>query len=92
MGQYPEIARLPVNERTFPGYDTWSLAKMNGDHALAFVAVQEQRLGSVPSFHLVYALMCFGAMSQAFAAAQEALNKIIRIDHFGAPVFSSPDC
>ncbi|MBD9503766.1 hypothetical protein IB260_05835 [Pseudomonas sp. PDM23] len=81
-----------MNERAFPGYDTWSLAKMNGDHALAFIAVQDQYEGSTPSFHLVYGLSCFGVMSQAFAAAEKALAKITRINRHGEPVFSSPDC
>lgn len=79
-------------DRAFPGYDTWSLAKMNGDHALAFVAVQDKRQGSIPTYHLVYALKGFRAMSQAVAAAQSALRKIVRIDRYGAPVFNSPNC
>lgn len=81
-----------MNERKFPGYDAWGLAKMNGDHALAFVAIQDQRQGSVPLFHLVYGMSCFGVISEAFSAAEKALGSIIRIDRHGAPVFSCADC
>lgn len=79
-----------MNKRDFPGYDTWCLAKMNGDHALAFVAVQGRQDGARPRFHLVQGLSYFRVMSKALAAAQQALAQIIRIDKHGNPIFSSP--
>ncbi len=79
-------------QRDFPGYIAWSEARLNGDHALAFVAVQPQAMDAEPSFHLVYGAMQFSRLADAIQAAEDALSRLLHIDEFGRPVFSSPDC
>ena len=79
-------------KRDFPEHVAWSEARMNGDHALAFVAVKSRRSHSELLFHLVYDGINFPRLSEAISAADGALSKILRIDARDTPVFSSPDC
>ncbi|AOE85972.1 hypothetical protein [Pseudomonas sp. TCU-HL1] len=79
-------------QRDFPGYVVLSEARLNGDHALAFVAVQPRTTDAEPLFHLVYGGMQFTRLSDAIQAAEDALSRLLHIDEFGQPVFSSPDC
>ncbi|MCY1312301.1 hypothetical protein D9M70_627130 [compost metagenome] len=79
-------------KRDFPEHVAWSEARMNGDHALAFIAVKPRNLDTHPSFHLVYDRISFTRLSEAITAAEGALHKILRFDARDAPVFSSPEC
>ena len=79
-------------QRAFPGYVAWSEAHLNGDHALAFVAVQPETTDTDPLFHLVYGGLHFSRLSDATQAAEDALSRLLHIDEFGRPVFSTPDC
>lgn len=81
-----------MTQRDFPGYIAWSEARLNGDHALAFVAVKPQLAEAEPLFHLVYGGVQFSRLSDAIQAAEEALGHLLHIDESGRPVFSSPDC
>ncbi|MDT4832254.1 hypothetical protein FQZ97_658010 [compost metagenome] len=81
-----------MKQRAFPGYVAWSETRLNGDHALAFVAVQPQAMDAEPLFHLVYGGVQFSRLSDAIQAAEDALSRLLHIDEFGGPVFSSPDC
>lgn len=64
---------------------------MNGDHALAFVAVREHGLTSETQYHLVCHQTCFKLLSDAASAAERALSKVLSIDRYGTPTFSSPE-
>ncbi|GLZ89141.1 hypothetical protein Pres01_51920 [Metapseudomonas resinovorans] len=93
MGFYPPHYQVEViMKRDFPGHIAWSEARMNGDHALAFVAVRSRSPDTQPSFHLVYDRISFARLADAITAAEGALNKILRFDARDAPVFSSPEC
>ena len=79
-------------KRKFPEHIAWSEARMNGDHALAFVAVQPRNPRKEARFHLVYDGTSFAQLSEATHAAERALQGILRFDGFDAPVFNSPEC
>ncbi|MCY1265742.1 hypothetical protein D9M68_216240 [compost metagenome] len=79
-------------KRDFPEHVAWSEARMNGDHALAFVAVKSRSADTLPSFHLVYDRISFARLSDAIVAAECALTEILRFDARDTPVFSSPEC
>ncbi|QEY62596.1 hypothetical protein FXN65_11095 [Metapseudomonas lalkuanensis] len=79
-------------KRDFPGHVAWSQAQMNGDHALAFVAVKPRSQDTELHFHLVYDGITFARHSEAVTAAERALSKILGFDARDAPVFSSPEC
>ncbi|WP_342245514.1 hypothetical protein [Pseudomonas sp. OTU5201] len=79
-------------KRNFPAHVAWSEARMNGDHALAFVAVKPHSPDTQASFHLVYDRANFSRLSEALTAAERAVNKILSFDARDAPVFSSPEC
>lgn len=81
-----------MKRREFPGYVAWSTAEVSGGRSLAFVAVRKHGLTSEPLYHLVYGKRIFKLLSEAKSAAELALSKILRIDQYGAPVFSSPEC
>jgi hypothetical protein len=81
-----------MKQRIFPQHIAWSEACMNGDHALAFVAVRSHAAQAQVGFHLVYGEHHFPRLSEAVAAAEDALNKLVRIDENDAPVFSSGAC
>ncbi|MOA00145.1 hypothetical protein D3C78_1194930 [compost metagenome] len=81
-----------MSRRVFPGHSAWTEARLNGDHALAFIAVQSTALAAEPQLHQVYDRAYFGLRSDALVAAQDALAKLVRIDEHGMPVFSSVDC
>ncbi|WP_271408004.1 hypothetical protein [Pseudomonas sp. Q1-7] len=65
---------------------------MNGDHALAFVAIKPRGRGTELHFHLVYDGISFARLSEAITAAECALSKILGFDARDTPVFSSPEC
>ncbi|MBD2838860.1 hypothetical protein ID144_17600 [Pseudomonas sp. JM0905a] len=79
-------------KRDFPGHVAWSQAQLNGDHALAFVAVKPRCQGAELRFHLVYDGISFPRRSEAVTAAERALSKILGFDVRDTPVFSSPEC
>ncbi|MDH4555777.1 hypothetical protein E8F11_11445 [Pseudomonas sp. BN417] len=79
-------------KRDFPEHVAWSEACMNGDHALAFVAVKSRAADSELLFHLVYDGISFARLSEALAAAERALSKILRFDADDTPLFSSTEC
>lgn len=81
-----------MKTRTFPKHVAWSEACMNGDHALAFVAIKQNCPEAETAFHLVYEGSHFPRLSEACVAAEDALNKLVRIDEFDSPVFSSTSC
>lgn len=81
-----------MKRREFPVYAAWNSAELNGDHALAFVAVRKHGLTSDPLFHLVCDQNSFNLLSDAASAAERALTKILRIDRYGSPIFSAPEC
>lgn len=77
-----------MKPRHFPGHVAWSEARLNGDHALAFVAVKPYDSEAEPLFHLVYEGVYFSRLSEAIDAAEDALSKLLHIDEEGRPVFS----
>ncbi len=81
-----------MKRREFPGYVAWSTAEVSGGRMLAFVAIRRSGLASEPLYHLVYDQMSFKLLSEAASAAELALSKILRIDQYGMPIFSSPEC
>ena len=78
--------------RDFSGHAAWSEARLNGDHALAFIAVKRHHSEAEPLLHQVYDRRYFARRSDAMAAAEAALSKLLHIDEQGWPVFSSLDC
>ncbi|UVJ45950.1 hypothetical protein NVV94_10630 [Pseudomonas sp. LS1212] len=81
-----------MHRRDFPGHAAWSEARLNGDHALAFIAVKPHNSAVEPLLHQVYDRTYFARRSDAIEAAEEALSKLLHIDEQGWPVFSSLDC
>lgn len=81
-----------MNRRDFPGHAAWTETRLNGDHALAFVAIQPHDGATEPVLHQVYHRTHFTRMSDALLAAQDALGKMLHVDEYGQPVFSSLDC
>lgn len=81
-----------MNRRDFPGHAAWSEARLNGDHALAFVAIRPHGSYAEPLLHQVYDRTHFTRRSDAIQAADDALDKLLRVDESGRPVFSSLDC
>lgn len=79
-------------KRDFPGHVAWSQAQLNGDHALAFVAIKPRGRGTELRFHLVYDGSSFARVSEAITAAECALSKILGFDTRDTPIFSSPEC
>lgn len=64
---------------------------MSGGRALAFIAIRKHGLASEPLYHLVCDQTSFKLLSDAASAAELALSRILRIDQYGTPVFSSPE-
>ncbi|WP_044874616.1 hypothetical protein [Pseudomonas sp. LFM046] len=81
-----------MHRRDFPGHAVWTETRINGDHVLAFVAIQPHDSQTDPSLHQVYDRTYFTRQSDALEAAKEALSKLLHIDERGQPVFSSADC
>lgn len=81
-----------MKRRDFPDHVAWSEARMNGDHALAFVAIQSRIPAVEIRFHLVYEGAHFLRLSDATEAADDALGKLVRFDRGNDPVFSSALC
>jgi hypothetical protein len=81
-----------MHKRDFPGHAAWTETRLNGDHALAFIAIQSTTPDTDPRFHQVYDRTHFARQSDAIRAAEDALSKLLRIDEYGLPVFSSSDC
>ncbi|MCY1285345.1 hypothetical protein D9M68_518730 [compost metagenome] len=81
-----------MNRRAFPGHAAWSETRLNGDHVLAFIAVQSTTTDDEPCFHQVYDRTYFSRQSDAIQAAEDALSKLLHIDEYGRPIFSSMDC
>lgn len=81
-----------MNRRDFPGHAAWTETRLNGDHALAFVAVQPTESLSGVMLHLVYDHAHFATRTDAHKAADDALSKMLGVDSYGMPVFSSQEC
>ncbi|MNB77583.1 hypothetical protein PS726_01836 [Pseudomonas fluorescens] len=80
-----------MNRRNSPGHAAWTETRLNGDHALAFIAIQPHNSDAEPMLHQVYDRSYFARHTEAIAAAVEALSKLLRIDEHGRPVFRSLD-
>lgn len=65
---------------------------MNGNHALAFVATRSRIPNAEIHFHLVYDGSHFFRLSEADQAADDALDKLVRIERNDDLVFSSTLC
>ncbi|GAB3392968.1 hypothetical protein [Azotobacter armeniacus] len=81
-----------MKRRDFPDHIAWSEARMNGDHALAFVATQSRIPEAGIHFHLVYDGSHFSRLSEATEAADDALGKLVRFERSDDPIFSSALC
>lgn len=81
-----------MNRRDFPGHSAWTETRINGDHVLAFVAIQPHNSGDGPLLHQVYDRTYFMRRCDAIEAAEDALRKLKQIDERGRPWFSSADC
>ncbi|WP_137821584.1 hypothetical protein [Pseudomonas sp. D(2018)] len=81
-----------MNRRDFPGHSAWTETRINGDHVLAFVAIQPRNSEAEPHFHQVYDRSCFIRRADAIEAAEDALRKLKQIDERGTPWFSSAEC
>jgi hypothetical protein len=80
-----------MHKRDFPGHSAWTETRLNGDHALAFIAVQSTA-NTDALFHQVYDRSYFARQADAVLAAEDALSKLLHIDEHGRPIFSSQDC
>jgi hypothetical protein len=81
-----------MNRRDFPGHAAWTETRLNGDHVPAFIAIKLHHPDIEPQLHQVYDRTHFKRRSDGALAAQDALSKLLHIDEYGCPVFSSPDC
>lgn len=81
-----------MNRRDFPGHAAWTETRLNGDHALAFVAVKPHHSDVDPLFYQVYERSHFRRQTDALQAAQDALTKLSHIDEHGHPVFNCREC
>ncbi|MFZ6044730.1 hypothetical protein ACFW0H_01200 [Pseudomonas sp. CR3202] len=81
-----------MNRRDFPGHAAWTETRINGDHVLAFVAIQPHNSEDEPHLHQVYDRSYFLRRSDAIKAAEDALGKLKQIDECGRPWFSSAEC
>ncbi len=81
-----------MHRRDFPGHSAWTETRINGDHVLAFVAIQSHSSEDGPRFHQVYGRTYFARQCDALEAAKDALSKLLHIDEQGQPVFSSVEC
>ncbi len=81
-----------MTRRDFPGHAAWTETLINGDHVLAFVAIQPHHSESESALHQVYGRKYFMRQADALEAAKEALSKLLYIDEQGQPVFSSAEC
>lgn len=81
-----------MNRRDFPGHAVWTETRLNGDHALAFIAIKPHLSDDEPLLHQVYDRMRFTRQADALQAAQNALRQLLHIDEYGRPVFSSVEC
>lgn len=79
-------------KRDFPEHAAWPETLINGDHVLAFVAIQQTGSDDEPFFHRVYDRTYFARQCDALEAARDALGKLVRIDEHHRPVFSSAEC
>ncbi|MCY1299385.1 hypothetical protein D9M68_682240 [compost metagenome] len=81
-----------MRRRDFPGHAAWTETRVNGDHVLAFVAIQPNDSETAPVLHQVFARRYFVRQCDAVAAAEDALSLLRDIDARGWPVFSSGEC
>lgn len=81
-----------MNRRDFPGHSAWTETRINGDHVLAFVAIQSHDSEDEPRLHQVYDRAYFIRRVDAIEAAEDALRQLKQIDERGRPWFSSAEC
>ncbi|MDH4555775.1 hypothetical protein E8F11_11435 [Pseudomonas sp. BN417] len=81
-----------MHRRNFPGHSAWIETRINGNHVLAFVAIQPRDSKTEPLLHQVYDRSYFIRRSDAVEAAADALGKLRQIDERGRPWFSSAEC
>ncbi|MDH4870088.1 hypothetical protein [Pseudomonas sp. BN515] len=81
-----------MNRRDFPEHSAWTETRINGDHVLAFVAIQPHDSKGEPRIHQVYGCTYFARQCDALEAAKVALSKLLHIDEQNQPVFSSVEC
>ncbi|RJG13470.1 hypothetical protein D3879_09550 [Pseudomonas cavernicola] len=81
-----------MKPRHFPGHIAWGETRINGDHALAFIAIQPHGSYAEPRLHQVYDGAYFARPSEASNAAKDALSKLLLVEKDGRPVFSSAEC
>ncbi|MDT4824572.1 hypothetical protein FQZ97_578260 [compost metagenome] len=58
-----------MNRRDFPGFSAWTETRINGDHVLAFVAIQSHESEDEPRFYQVYDRAYFVRRVDAIEAA-----------------------
>jgi hypothetical protein len=95
VGIRPTETHLPeaaMNRRDFPGHSAWTETRINGDHVLAFVAIQPHGSEDEPRLHQVYDRAHFVRRVDAIEAAEDALRQLKQIDERGRPWFSSAEC
>ncbi|MDH4581411.1 hypothetical protein E8F20_05915 [Pseudomonas sp. BN415] len=81
-----------MTTRDFPGHSAWTETRINGDHVLAFVAIQSNSSEDEPRLHQVYDRSYFLRRTDAIEAAEDALRKLKQIDKQDRPWFSSAEC
>ncbi|MOA41157.1 hypothetical protein D3C78_1630960 [compost metagenome] len=81
-----------MHRRDFPGHSAWIETRINGDHVLAFVAIQPRDSKAEPNLHQVYDRSFFRRRSDAIEAAKDALSKLQQIDERGRRWFNSAEC
>ncbi|MCY1295739.1 hypothetical protein D9M70_450940 [compost metagenome] len=72
VGIRPPETHLPeaaMNRRDFPGHSAWTETRINGDHVLAFVAIQSHESEDEPRFYQVYDRAYFVRRVDAIEAA-----------------------
>ncbi|WP_271408109.1 hypothetical protein [Pseudomonas sp. Q1-7] len=78
-----------MNRRDFPGHTAWTETRINGDYALAFIAIQPLESMTGSKLHLIYDHAHFATRTDAHKAAEAALSKMIGVDSYGMPLFGS---
>jgi hypothetical protein len=81
-----------MNRRDFPGHSAWTETRINGDHVLAFIAIQPHGSEDELRLHQVYDRAYFVRRVDAIEAAEDALRQLNQIDERGRPCFSSAEC